>query len=246
MGIVTKQNSSSGSEPRQSLHPRAMRGGRQRNSEVAHVAPEVAAAGSLAPAGKGAKGKGSRLGFAVREFVVYPAHGVGEIVAIEVETIAGFALELFVIWFAKIKLTAKVPVPKALDLGLRKLAEAEVVAEALATLPGRAQIRRRRWMLRAKEYSDKIHSGDLIASAEVVRDLFRHDAAPEAPRSERELYEAARDRLAGEIALVRNLTETEALKEIAARLENGRGRRGGKTPVSTAVAAEREEEREIG
>lgn len=246
MGIVTKQNSSSGPEPRQSLRPRAMPRGRQRNSEVAHVAPEAAAAGSLAPAGKGAKGKGSRLGFAVSEFVVYPAHGVGEIVAIEAETIAGFALELFVIWFAKIKLTAKVPVPKALDLGLRKLAEAEVAAEALTTLSGQARISRKRWVLRAKDYQDKIHSGDLIASAEVLRDLFRRDGAPEAPQSERELYEAARGRVAGEIAFVRNLTETETLKEIEARLKTGRRRRSGKTPVSTAAAAERYEAEEIG
>lgn len=166
-------------------------------------------------------GAGGRQGFKAGEFIVYPAHGVGEIVAIEEEEVAGFKLELFVISFAKDKMKLKVPLPKVAAVGMRKLSEPEAVQRALDTLAGRARVKRTMWSRRAQEYEAKINSGDLIAVAEVVRDLYRSDAQPEQSYSERQLYEAALDRLAREIAAVQKLTDPEVGKTIEAQLQKG-------------------------
>ena len=173
-----------------------------------------------ADAGKNmAKAGGPRQGFKAGEFIVYPAHGVGEIVAIEEEEVAGFKLELFVISFAKDKMKLKVPLPKVTAVGMRKLSEPEIVQRGLDTLAGRARVKRTMWSRRAQEYEAKINSGDLIAVAEVVRDLYRSDAQPEQSYSERQLYEAALDRLAREIAAVQKLTDSEVGKVIEAQLQ---------------------------
>jgi CarD family transcriptional regulator len=159
-----------------------------------------------------------RQGFKTGEFVVYPSHGVGQITAIEEQEVAGFKLELFVVSFAKDKMTLRVPTAKAVSVGLRKLADAESVTKALTTLTGRARVKRTMWSRRAQEYEAKINSGDLVAIAEVVRDLYRSEAQPEQSYSERQLYEAAIDRMTREIAVVDDVTETEALKKIEGQL----------------------------
>ncbi len=174
-----------------------------------------------------------RQGFKTGEFVVYPSHGVGQITAIEEQEVAGFKLELFVVSFSKDKMTLRVPTAKAGSIGLRKLADAEQVAKALATLTGRARIKRTMWSRRAQEYEAKINSGDLVAIAEVVRDLYRSEAQPEQSYSERQLYEAAVDRMTREIAVVDDVTETEALKKIEAQLAKS-PRRAGKTTEAEA------------
>ena len=181
------------------------------------------------------KGKAgaTRHGFKALDFVVYPAHGVGQIVTIEEETVAGFKLELFVISFVKDKMKLKVPLPKAASVGLRKLSEPDVVKRALDTLLGRARVKRTMWSRRAQEYEAKINSGDLVAIAEVVRDLYRSDAQPEQSYSERQLYEAAVDRMAREIAVVQKLTDSEALKMIESQLQKS-PRRLAKTDVEEA------------
>jgi CarD family transcriptional regulator len=165
-----------------------------------------------------AKKAAVRLGFKTGEFVVYPSHGVGQITAIEEQEVAGFKLELFVVSFAKDKMTLRVPTAKAASVGLRKLADGENVAKALTTLTGRARVKRTMWSRRAQEYEAKINSGDLVAIAEVVRDLYRSEAQPEQSYSERQLYEAAIDRMTREIAAVDEITETEALKKIETQL----------------------------
>jgi len=162
-----------------------------------------------------------RQGFKTSEFIVYPAHGVGQIMAIEEQEIAGAKLELFVINFIKDKMTLRVPTAKIVSVGMRKLAEAPLVKRALETLKGRARIKRTMWSRRAQEYEAKINSGDIVAIAEVVRDLFRSDTQPEQSYSERQLYEAALDRLSREIAAVQKITETEAIKEIEGALAKG-------------------------
>jgi CarD family transcriptional regulator len=174
-----------------------------------------------------AKPGAPRPSFKLEEFVVYPAHGVGQIVAIEEQEVAGFKLELYVISFAKDKMTLKVPTPKVVSVGMRKLAEAALVQKALDVLTGRARIKRTMWSRRAQEYEAKINSGDLIAIAEVIRDLYRSEAQPEQSYSERQLYEAALDRMAREIGAVQKLTETETLKLIDTQLQKG-PRRGAK------------------
>jgi CarD family transcriptional regulator len=159
-----------------------------------------------------------RQGFKTNEFVVYPAHGVGQILAIEDQEIAGAKLELFVINFMKDKMTLRVPTAKIANVGMRKLSEPALVKKALETLKGRARVKRTMWSRRAQEYEAKINSGDIVAIAEVVRDLYRSESQPEQSYSERQLYEAALDRLSREIAVVQHSTETEAVKEIEGQL----------------------------
>jgi CarD family transcriptional regulator len=165
-----------------------------------------------------AKKTQTRHGFKTNEFIVYPAHGVGQIVRIEEQEVAGYKLELFVISFAKDKMTLRVPTSKAASVGMRKLAGPDIVKKALETLKGRARIKRTMWSRRAQEYEAKINSGDLIQIAEVVRDLFRSESQPEQSYSERQLYEAALDRMVRELSAVEDVTETEAAKMIEAQL----------------------------
>ncbi len=178
-----------------------------------------------------------RQGFKTNEFVVYPAHGVGQILAIEEQEIAGAKLELFVINFMKDKMTLRVPTAKVANVGMRKLSEPALVKRALETLKGRARVKRTMWSRRAQEYEAKINSGDIVAIAEVVRDLYRSESQPEQSYSERQLYEAALDRLSREIAVVQHVTETEAVKEIEGQLAKS-PRRGAKAEAGAEVDGE--------
>jgi CarD family transcriptional regulator len=178
-----------------------------------------------------------RQGFKTNEFVVYPAHGVGQILAIEEQEIAGAKLELFVINFMKDKMTLRVPTAKVANVGMRKLSEPVLVKKALETLKGRARVKRTMWSRRAQEYEAKINSGDIVAIAEVVRDLYRSESQPEQSYSERQLYEAALDRLSREIAVVQHVTETEAVKEIESQLAKS-PRRGAKAEAEVEADGE--------
>ena len=191
----------------------------------------------------------SRAGFKAGEHIVYPAHGVGQITGIEDQEIAGYKLELFVISFEKDKMTLRVPVSKIAVVGMRKLADASVVKKALETVKGRARVKRTMWSRRAQEYEAKINSGDLIAIAEVVRDLFRADSQPEQSYSERQLYEAALDRMAREVAAVDHISETEAIRQIEQNLMKNprRNAKAGEAEAETEGAADADfldEERE--
>ena len=182
-----------------------------------------------------------RQGFKTNEFVVYPAHGVGQILAIEEQEIAGARLELFVINFMKDKMTLRVPTAKVANVGMRKLSEPALVKRALETLKGRARVKRTMWSRRAQEYEAKINSGDIVAIAEVVRDLYRSDSQPEQSYSERQLYEAALDRLSREIAVVQHSTETEAVKEIEGQLAKS-PRRGAKAEAEAGAEGDADAE----
>ena len=188
------------------------------------IAEKVVVARQLMAAKK--KPVNQRHGFKISDFVVYPAHGVGRIVGIEEQEIAGISLELFVLNFEKEKLTLRVPTGKLESVGMRKLAEEGVVKKAMDTLKGRARVKRTMWSRRAQEYVAKINSGDLVSIAEVVRDLYRSDAQPEQSYSERQLYEDALDRMAREIAVVEKLDERGAVQRITEVLsKSARGRR---------------------
>src|SRR4030095_8554422 len=152
-----------------------------------------------------------RQGFKANEFVVYPAHGVGQILAIEEQEIAGAKLELFVINFMKDKMTLRVPTAQVANVGMRKLSEPALVKKALETLKGRARVKRTMWSRRAQEYEAKINSGDLISIAEVVRDLHRAENQPEQSYSERQLYESALDRMAREVAAIERIDREAAI-----------------------------------
>ena len=156
------------------------------------------------------KSTAARHGFKTGEYIVYPAHGVGQIVSIDEQEVAGHKLELFVIDFQK-----------ATSIGMRKLSEEDYVERALKVVQGRARVKRTMWSRRAQEYDAKINSGDLISISEVVRDLYRADNQPEQSYSERQLYEAALDRMAREIAAVNRMSETEAVRLIEVNLNKG-------------------------
>ncbi len=162
-----------------------------------------------------------RFGFETNQYVVYPTHGVGRIVAIEEQEIAGCKLELFVINFEKDKMTLRVPTSKTQSAGMRKLSDDAVLERAIETLRGRARVKRTMWSRRAQEYEAKINSGDLITIAEVVRDLYRSDSQPEQSYSERQLYEAALDRMAREIAAAQDVDELIAIQKVAEALTKG-------------------------
>ena len=165
----------------------------------------------------------SALGFRVNEHIVYPAHGVGQITEIATQEIAGMSLDLFVVKFDKEKMVLRVPLDKAKDIGMRKLADDKVMDGAIKTLKGRARVKRTMWSRRAQEYEAKINSGDLIAIAEVVRDLFRNENQPEQSYSERQLYEAAMERMAREVATIEKSTEDEAIVKLEAILAKTTG-----------------------
>lgn len=176
-----------------------------------------------------------RSDFKTSERIVYPAHGVGEIVGLEEQEVAGMKLELFVIAFEKDKMKLRVPVAKATAVGMRKLSDPATVKKALETIRGRARVKRTMWSRRAQEYEAKINSGDLIAISEVVRDLFRSESQPEQSYSERQLYEAALDRMSREIAAVSEISETEAVRQIEQNLAKS-PRRGAKADDATGEA----------
>jgi CarD family transcriptional regulator len=203
------------------------------NKAPAAAAPKAAAKPVAPPRVEEKKPLTQRQGFKTNEFVVYPAHGVGQILAIEEQEIAGARLELFVINFIKDKMTLRVPTAKVANVGMRKLSDPVLVKKALETLKGRARVKRTMWSRRAQEYEAKINSGDIVAIAEVVRDLYRSESQPEQSYSERQLYEAALDRLSREIAVVQHSTETEAVKEIESQLAKS-PRRGAKTEATGA------------
>ena len=126
------------------------------------------------------------LAFDVGDYVVYPKHGVGQVVELQSEEIAGMELDLYVLRFEKERMTLRVPVNKVESIGMRKLSSSKTLKEAMETLKGKPKVKRTMWSRRAQEYEAKINSGDLVSIAEVTRDLFRPDDQPEQSYSERQ------------------------------------------------------------
>ncbi len=160
-----------------------------------------------------------KLDYATGDYVVYPTHGVGRILGVDMQTFGSTEIEVFVIDFRKDRMTLRVPVAKASKSGMRRLSTREKMETALTTLRGRARVKRTMWSRRAQEYEAKINSGDPVSIAEVVRDLHRNVNQPDRSYSERQLYEAALDRLAREFAAVEQIepeVATERLEQLLA------------------------------
>ena len=156
----------------------------------------------------------NKLGFLAGDHVVYPAHGVGKIEGVETQTIAGMEIRLYAISFEKDRMRLKIPVMKAEESGLRKLCTKDRLKDAMTTLQGRSRIRRTMWSRRAQEYEMKINSGDPVAIAEVLRDLKRSNDDNEQSYSERQIYQSALERLAREVAAVKEITESKATEQL--------------------------------
>ncbi len=154
------------------------------------------------------------LSFIVGDYVVYPKHGVGRVVELLKQEIAGMSLELYVLRFEKEKMTLRVPTNKAESVGMRKLSSDKTMREAMECLKGKPKVKRTMWSRRAQEYEAKINSGDLVSIAEVVRDLFRAEDQPEQSYSERQIFEGATSRLARELAAMEQLDEAGASAKI--------------------------------
>ena len=152
--------------------------------------------------------------FDVGDYVVYPKHGVGRVIELQQEEIAGMQLEHYVLRFEKERMTLRVPVNKVESIGMRKLSSDKTLKEAMETLKGKPKVKRTMWSRRAQEYEAKINSGDLTSIAEVTRDLFRPDDAPEQSYSERQIFEAASSRLARELGAMEQTDEKSALAKI--------------------------------
>ncbi|MGF1611882.1 MAG: CarD family transcriptional regulator [Kiloniellales bacterium] len=158
--------------------------------------------------------KAKKSEYAAGDFVVYPTHGVGKVLGVETQVISGVSLDLIIIRFDKDRMTLRVPVAKAEQSGLRKLSTRKVMDSALATLKGRSRVKRTMWSRRAQEYEAKINSGDPVSIAEVVRDLHRNADQPDQSYSERQMYQAALDRLAREVAALERIDETAAAEKL--------------------------------
>lgn len=156
----------------------------------------------------------SDVEYAAGDYVVYPTHGVGRVIGVEAQEISGFQLRLIAIKFEKDRMTLRVPVAKAQESGLRKLSTRKVMDSALAALKGKSRVKRTMWSRRAQEYEAKINSGDPVSIAEVVRDLHRGSDQPDQSYSERQMYQAALDRLAREFAAVEKIDEATAAERL--------------------------------
>ena len=158
--------------------------------------------------------KAKQIDYSAGDFVVYPTHGVGKVLGVETQEISGLELDLIVIRFDKDRMTLRVPVNKAENSGLRKLSTRKVMETALTTLKGRSRAKRTMWSRRAQEYEAKINSGDPVSIAEVVRDLHRNADQPDQSYSERQMYQAALDRLAREVAALEKIDEAAAAEKL--------------------------------
>ena len=162
--------------------------------------------------------------FLPEQYVVYPSHGIGQILEIEKKEIAGQILTMYVIEFEKEKMILRVPIEKTKEIGVRKISTKNQLKDVFEILTGKAKIRRTMWSRRAQEYETKINSGDIKLLTEVVRDLFRSDSQPEQSYSERQLYEAARERLSREVAVIEKTDEQKAIEKMETILNNSNGR----------------------
>src|SRR5277367_4024381 len=160
-----------------------------------------------------------KVPFAAGDLVVYPTHGVGKIMAVENQEIAGHSLNVFVVLFDKDRMTLRVPVAKAKNSGLRRLSTRKEMETALTKLKGRSRAKRTMWSRRAQEYEAKINSGDPASIAEVVRDLYRNAGQADQSYSERQIFQAAMDRLVREFAAVEKIDEATATKKLEELLQ---------------------------
>jgi len=193
--------------------------------------------GGMAEAQAGApKAPPVKVDFRTGDMVVYPTHGVGTVQGIEDVNVAGISLQVITVTFEENRMTLRVPTNKAASAGLRKLAGPALVKQSLDTLKGRARIKRTMWSRRAQEYEAKINSGDPVAIAEVVRDLFRNAGQPDQSFSERQIYEQALDRLAMEFAAIEKTDKPTAIERLIAHMRSAE--KPGAKPIEEPIEEE--------
>ncbi|MCF6274569.1 MAG: CarD family transcriptional regulator [Robiginitomaculum sp.] len=187
------------------------------------------------PARKKAAPKRIKLKFKAGDFIVYPAHGMGKVIAVESETIAEMDIEVYVILFEQDKMTLRVPTQKVDSSGMRGLANDKVLKDAFTTLRGRPRVKRTMWSRRAQEYEGKINSGDLLLLTEVVRDLYRTEEQPDQSYSERQLYERAIDRMVREVSAIMKMDTGSTMDKIIETLSAARAKAAAKAAAKFAA-----------
>ncbi len=186
-------------------------------------------------ASKSSEPKKVKLKFKAGDFIVYPAHGLGKVVAVATETIAEMEIEVYVILFEQDKMTLRVPTMKVDSSGMRGLANDMVLKDAFTTLKGRPRVKRTMWSRRAQEYEGKINSGDLLLLTEVVRDLYRTEEQPDQSYSERQLYERAIDRMVREVAAIMKMDRGPTMDKIIDTLSSARAKAAAKAAAKFAA-----------
>ena len=156
----------------------------------------------------------------IGEIVVYPKHGVGEIMKTETMEISNIKTKFYVVKMEQSKLTIRVPFDKKILVGLRKISSKKIIDEVYNILKLKPKVRRIMWSRRAQEYDAKIYSGDPLKIAEVIRDLFRKNSQPEQSYSERQMFQVALERLAREVAAVEKTDYFQATEKIENTLYN--------------------------
>ena len=176
-------------------------------------------------AGKGKTSDGSaptpvkQYDFKDRDAVVYPRHGVGQVIKIETAIINNKKIKLLAVSFEGDRMIMRIPYDRASETGLRPISSRGVMNKVMVILAGKARVRRTMWSRRAQEYTNKIQSGDVIAIGEVVRELWRDPAQPEQSFSERQMYQHALSRLAREYGAVYKITEEAAIVRLEAVMQ---------------------------
>ncbi len=197
--------------------------------------PSAKKPGRKKAASKKAAPKKIKLKFKAGDFIVYPAHGMGRVVAIETETIAEMEIEVYVILFEQDKMTLRVPTQKVDSSGMRGLANDKVLKDAFTTLNGRPRVKRTMWSRRAQEYEGKINSGDLLLLTEVVRDLYRTAEQPDQSYSERQLYERAIARMVREVSVIMKMDSGPTMDKIIETLAAARAKAAAKAAAKFAA-----------
>jgi len=151
--------------------------------------------------------------YKIKDYVVYPKHGVGQITEFKKINIGGIDVETYVIKFEKDKANGMVPVNK--QLHLRPLATVNQVTKCISILKSKPKIKRSMWSRRAQEYEAKISSGKIYELAEVVRDLNKgDDLMVDQSYSERQLFEKAYERILSEFQIILNISLEDTQKKL--------------------------------
>ncbi len=203
------------------IKPKGKRG-RPKNPETKKILQPVAEQKPLTAAQnaaaeivitKVAKQESDKKIYKIKDHVIYPKHGVGQIVAIENSVIADIEMTYYKIQVTKDKLILTIPVNQ--QGNLRPISSVNQINKAISILKGKPKIRRTMWSRRAQEYDQKINSGEIYQIAEVVRDLNKNTEIPvDQSYSERQLFEKAYDRLLGEVAIGMQLSNEDAKKKL--------------------------------
>ena len=149
----------------------------------------------------------------IKDFVVYPKHGVGKIIAVEKAKIGQIEIQFYKIFIEKEKLTLTVPINQ--QSNLRPISSINQINKCVSILKTKPKIKRTMWSRRAQEYDQKINSGKIYELAEVVKDLNKNtDIIADQSYSERQLFEKAYDRLKSEFEAVLKTTPEEVQKKM--------------------------------